>query len=273
MIQTESVEARTTYHASTDPLSTTDRTSPARETKTASGSHALMEIPCSKREAVNTYIREVFIDAPGLVPPIVREFEERARVLPIPPHHVSPEIGKMLQVLVRASGARRVLEIGTMWGYSAWWMSQGFDGFDADCAIVTLEKELKHYTLAREFFSAAGIAAHVDVRHCDALQELHAFAPQGADASGIFDFIFLDADKREYPVFFVLCLPLLRRGGLFVIDNVIFSSAWGDVTVADETEDPRISRAQECNRLVVKSEELIAVPLAIGSGVMLAVKN
>lgn len=219
-----------------------------------------MEIPSSARERVNQYIRDVFTS----VPPVVTDFEERARAMPIPPHHITPELGKFLQVMVSTIQARRVLEIGTMWGYSAWWLAQGLP---AGGSIITLDKDLKHHTLAREFFTAAGLDDRITAKLVNALDELQLYTP------GSFDLIFLDADKREYPALFQLCVPLLRSGGLFLVDNVIYSSAWDGKTVADETEDGRIRHAAEFNRLVAASPDLVAVPLAIRSGVMIALKT
>lgn len=221
-----------------------------------------MEIPDSARARVNTYIRKQF----ALVPPVVLEFEQRAAALPIPPHHITPEVGRFLEVLVRAIGARRVLEIGTMWGYSAWWLAQGLA---SGGTVTTLDKDLKHFNVATEFFAAAGLNDRVVSKHVNALDELQ--LPEYE--RGSFDFIFLDADKREYPAMYGLCVPLLRSGGLFVVDNVIYSSAWNGLTVADETEDQRIRHAAEFNRLVAESDELVGVPLAIRSGVMVAVKK
>ncbi|MDP3970802.1 MAG: O-methyltransferase [bacterium] len=218
-----------------------------------------MEIPLEKREQVNKYIVDKYTD----VPEKVLEFERRAKSLPIPPHHIKPQFGKLLQVLVQAKGAKSILEIGTMWGYSTWWLYQSLA---VDGKIVTLEKELKHYNLAKDFFSEMDMS-RVDLRHCDALEELKKFQPEE------FDFVFIDADKREYPGFFQLSKSLLKSGGMLVVDNVIFSSGWKGNTVADAVYDGRIKKAQELNSMLAESDDFIAVPIAIESGVMIATKK
>lgn len=218
-----------------------------------------MEIPAEAREQINAYIQSTFTD----VPAIVTQFEQRARALPIPPHHIQPELGKLLQVLVKMKQARAILEVGTMWGYSAWWMYQGLAETGT---LITLEKELKHYTLAKAFFATLEMD-RAEVRHTDALQELTQFSPQQ------FDFVFLDADKREYPRFLELIIPLLQPGGVLVVDNVIFSSSWKGKTVADDTDDERIQNARRLNTMLAEHPDFVAVPVAINSGIMVAVKR
>lgn len=217
-----------------------------------------MEIPAQSRDQINRYIRERFID----IPAIVTTFEQRARAMPIPPHHIMPELGKLLQILVSIKAAKSILEIGTMWGYSAWWMYQGLS---RSGKLITLEKELKHYTLAKTFFAAADME-RAEVRHVDALTELPSFSHEQ------FDFIFLDADKREYPRFFELLIPLLQPGGVLVVDNVIFSSSWKGNTVADDSDDERIQNAKRLNTMIANHPNFMAVPVAMNSGIMVATK-
>ncbi len=218
-----------------------------------------MEIPNEARERVNTYIQDNFTK----VPDMVTQFEQRARALPIPPHHISPELGKLLQVFVSMKQAQSILEIGTMWGYSAWWMYQalGLTG-----TLITLEKELKHFNLAKAFFETLQME-RVELRYTDALAELTTFSPNQ------FDFVFLDADKREYPRFLELIIPLLQPGGVLVVDNVIFSSAWKGKTVADDPDDERIQNARKLNSMLAEHPDFTAVPVAINSGIMVAVKQ
>ncbi len=217
-----------------------------------------MEIPLESRDKVNQYIRDTFI----VVPNIVSEFEKKARALPIPPHHIKPDFGKLLQILVAATASKNILEIGTMWGYSAWWMHRGLVNKGS---IITLEKELKHYTLAKEFFSAMHMNSAL-LHHVDALEYLTEFDGEP------FDFVFIDADKREYPQFLELVTPLMKSGAMLVVDNIIFSSSWNNTTVADETDDERIQQAQKFNALLACSDEFIAVPIPVHSGIMIATK-
>lgn len=121
--------------------------------------------------------------------------------------------GKFLEFLVRISGARRVLEIGTLGGYSTLWMARGLP---EDGKIVTLEFDPHHADIARENMRNAGVLDRIDLRvgrAIDNLPALAAFAP--------FDLIFIDADKESYPEYLEWSLKLSRPGTVIVADNVV----------------------------------------------------
>jgi predicted O-methyltransferase YrrM len=143
---------------------------------------------------------------------VVLDFMRRAQHKRIVPHHISPASGLFLATLVRSMRAKCILEIGTLWGYSTWWLYQGLADVIAS-NIVTIEKELKHRQLAEQFFGATALA-HVTLVTGDAIQLL----PQYPAAE--FDVIFLDADRRDYAVLLPQLVRVLRPGGLFIIDNV-----------------------------------------------------
>lgn len=218
-----------------------------------------MEIPLSSRDQVNQYIRKNFT----AVPDKVLEYEEIAANMPIPPHHISPELGKLLMILVKSIKAKSVLEIGTMWGFSTWWLWQGLN---EQGKIITLDKDLKHCNLAKQFLADMKMQEQVELRQVDALEELKNFE------NNQFDFIFLDADKKEYCRFYDLFKDLLQPGGMLVVDNAIFSSAWDDKTVADHTNKISIQKTQEFNKIISNSQEFTAVPVAVNSGILLALK-
>ncbi|MFH0818399.1 MAG: class I SAM-dependent methyltransferase [Patescibacteria group bacterium] len=217
-----------------------------------------MEIPLDKREKVNDYIRNNF----AKVPDMVLRYQALARALPIPPHHISSEMGKLLSILVHSIKAKNILEVGTMWGYSSWWMAQGLE---KDGHIITYEKELKHYNLAKRFFQAMKLG-NIELIYGDALLSVN------EHKDNYFDLIFLDADKKEYPALYPLIKNKLKSGGLLVVDNVIFSSAWKDKTVVDTTDNESILATQAFNKLIIRDKEFDAVPVAINSGLILAVK-
>jgi len=190
----------------------------------------------------------------------VQDFVQRAKLLPIPPHHVSPELGQLLQLLVRSIHAQRILEIGTMWGYSTWWLNQGVtegtEGLheNAEKGIVTIEKQLKHYNLAKEFFATTRMS-QVDLRLGDALEEMPKLA------TGSIDFIFVDADRAEYPNFFPELKRLLKPGGLIVVDNMIV-----------EPDQINYQAVQDMQRLFAQDNDFIIASADIQAGLLLAVK-
>jgi Predicted O-methyltransferase len=143
----------------------------------------------------------------------------------LPAIDVSPTQGRLLQLLVRMCGARRVLEIGTLGGYSTMWIGRGLP---EDGTIVTLEVNEAHARVARANLDRAGLGDLVDIRVGPALLTL----PTLAD-SDPFDFVFLDADKRNNPRYLEWALRLTHPGSVVVCDNVVRSGDVADPDVAD----------------------------------------
>lgn len=133
----------------------------------------------------------------------------------LPPHDVSPLQGRMLQVLARAVGARRVLEIGTLGGYSTLWLSRALP---ADGTLVTLEFDARHAQVAATNLARAGVAERVELRVGSALESLARLADE---ARAPFDLVFVDADKRSNAEYLDWALALTRAGSLLVFDNVV----------------------------------------------------
>ncbi|WP_136622437.1 MULTISPECIES: O-methyltransferase [Mesorhizobium] len=137
----------------------------------------------------------------------------------LPAIDVSPAQGKLLSLLVRMRGARKVLEIGTLGGYSTIWMARALP---VDGKIVTLELDPHYAGVARSNFERAGVSERVELRVGPALQSLAAL---GAENAGPFDFIFIDADKPNNPHYLSWAMPLSRPGTVIVCDNVIRDGA------------------------------------------------
>jgi len=140
---------------------------------------------------------------------ILRETAARG----IPEIQITPVQGRFLRLLVQLLGARRILEIGTLSGYSAVWMAPALP---PDGKLITLEANPRHAALARESFRRAGVAERIDMRvgpALDALRDLRLDAP--------LDMVFIDADKGNNRGYFEWALAHVRRGGLIVVDNVL----------------------------------------------------
>jgi predicted O-methyltransferase YrrM len=133
----------------------------------------------------------------------------------LPAIQVSPVQGRMLHLLARMMGARRILEIGTLGAYSTIWLGRALP---ADGHLVTLESDEKHARVARGNIARAGLAGVVDLRFGRALDTLPALAAEDAEP---FDLAFIDADKPSLPDYFAWALRLVRDGGLVVVDNVV----------------------------------------------------
>lgn len=148
----------------------------------------------------------------------------------LPPIAVSATQGKLLFVLAKAMGARRILEIGTLGGYSGIWLARALP---PDGRLVTLEINPAHAAVARSNFERAGVASRVDLRVGDALEQLWDM-PTETDEP--FDLVFIDADKPRLAEYFDWSVRLARRGGLIVADNVVRDGAVAD----PRSEDPSV---------------------------------
>ncbi len=172
---------------------------------------------------VDDYIRDRLIPAD----PALDAAQTAAAAAGLPAIEVSPTQGKLLQLLARIAGARRILEIGTLAGYSTIWLARGLA---PGGRLVTLEADPHHAAVARANLAAAGLADVVEVREGPALDTL-------PNVEGPFDLVFIDADKRNNPNYLDWALRLSRPGTVIVCDNVVRrgritdpENAEGDVT-------------------------------------------
>ncbi|MFL5873641.1 MAG: O-methyltransferase [Solirubrobacterales bacterium] len=146
----------------------------------------------------------------------------------LPAIQVSPPQGKLLQLLVRLVGAKRILEFGTLGGYSAILMARALP---ADGRLVSLEANAEYAEVARASIERAGVGDRVEVRVGPALEALPALEEENAVP---FDLVFIDADKVNTPNYFDWALGHTRPGGLIVADNVVRDGSLGDAAASDE---------------------------------------
>src|SRR3982751_4185337 len=147
--------------------------------------------------------------------PILDDALEATAAAGLPAIAVSPNQGKLLQILAQIIGARSILEIGTLGGYSTIWMARGLK---SGGKVVTLEIDEKHADVARSNFVRAGLKDVIDLVVGNALETLPRLA---AERRVPFDFIFIDADKQSIPTYFEWALKLSRQGTVIVVDNVV----------------------------------------------------
>ncbi|MDT7558091.1 MAG: hypothetical protein QOC67_4131 [Pseudonocardiales bacterium] len=133
----------------------------------------------------------------------------------LPPIAVSPTLGKLLHLLARATGARRILEVGTLGGYSTIWLGRALP---AGGRLISLEAVDKHAEVARSNVAAAGLSEVVDIRVGPALEALPKLAAEQGDP---FDLIFIDADKENNVAYFDWAIRLARPGSMIIVDNVV----------------------------------------------------
>ncbi|WP_025274413.1 O-methyltransferase [Haloglycomyces albus] len=145
----------------------------------------------------------------------------------LPPIQVSPAQGKFLHLLASVQGAKRILEIGTLGGYSAIWMARALP---ADGHLVTLEVDPKHAKVAGSNVSQAGLTGLVDLRVAPALETLQKLVDSQEEP---FDLVFIDADKESYPQYLEWSLKLTRPGSVIVADNVVRGGSVAVTSSAD----------------------------------------
>ncbi len=186
----------------------------------------------------------------------------------LPKIAVSPSQGRLLHLLAKMQGARRILEIGTLGGYSAIWLARALP---ADGRLVTLEFAEKHFEVARANIARAGLSERVDQRLGAALDTLPRLAAEGA---GPFDFAFIDADKENCSPYFDWVVRLSRPGAVILVDNVVRD---GEVANA-RTTDPMVQGIRQLNEALAKDTRVTATTVqTVGSkgydGFMLARVN
>jgi len=174
----------------------------------------------------------------------------------LPAISVAPNQGKLLGLFARSIGARKILELGTLGGYSSIWLARALP---EDGSLVTLELEPKHAEVARKNLERAGVLSRVEIRvgrAVDSLRQLH------ASGRGPFDLIFIDADKESMPEYFTWALALARVGSLIVIDNVIRRGAVAD----PESTDPRVLGVRRAHELIAAEPRVSATAIqTVGS--------
>src|SRR5438105_3774045 len=171
--------------------------------------------------AVDRYITDLFMPPD----PALDAALEASAAAGLPPIHVSPNQGKLLQLLARVQGARSILEIGTLGGYSTIWLARALP---PGGRLITLEADPKHAEVARSNIARAGLADVVDLRLGRALETWPTLVGEAP-----FDLIFIDADKPSNPDYFEWALKLSRRGSLIIVDNVIRDGEVAEVSSRD----------------------------------------
>ncbi|HEY0972306.1 MAG TPA: O-methyltransferase [Gemmatimonadales bacterium] len=205
-------------------------------------------------DGVGDYIRNLFAPEDATLVSL-REEADRSG---LPPIAISADAGRLLQLLIVTAGARRVLEVGTLGGYSAIWMARALP---PDGSLVTLEREPAHAAFARRQLERAGLAGSVEVREGEALDLLAALDGER------FDLVFLDADKAPLPIYLDWALRLLGPGGLVVADNALR----GGRVLDPSADDPDTAGVREFNRRLATDQRLTSILVPTHDGVAVGV--
>jgi predicted O-methyltransferase YrrM len=190
--------------------------------------------------------------------PLLAELRELTATMTRSRMQISPEQGHFLAFLIRLTGARRVLEVGTYTGYSSLCMAFAMP---PDGRIVACDTSEEWTAVAKQFWKKAGFADRIDLRIGSAVDTLQALIKEGQQ----FDFVFIDANKEDYDAYYESSLQLVRPGGLIAVDNMLREGRVADPSVTQLS----VSAVRDLNAKIAKDERGDRVLLTVGDGMML----
>lgn len=202
--------------------------------------------------AVDQYINDQL--APS--DPVLDDALDACTAAELPAISVTPNQGKLLQLLARLVGAKNILEIGTLGGYSTIWLARALP---AGGRVITLEADAKHAKVACKNIARAGLTEVVELREGKALDTLPELAAEGLEA---FDLIFIDADKSNNPHYFDWALRLSHKGTLIIVDNVVRDGA----VIEADSDDPNIQGVRRLFEILAAEPRVVSTALqTVGS--------
>lgn len=207
-------------------------------------------------QALSDYVTQTFAAEDETLKRIRLEIPKQG----LPEIMISPEEAAFLHFLVAATGAKQVVEVGTLGGYSGIWIARALP---SDGRLITLEVDEKHARVARENFEKAGVADKVEVRVGDAHQMLPELETQGP-----FDFVFIDANKDGYPAYLEWSLSNLDVGGVVAAHNAF---AFGGKIINEDPSDKSVEIMRRFNQQLAQDPRLVATIFPAGDGMAVAV--
>ncbi len=201
------------------------------------------------------YIQNLFVSEDEVLQSIDDGLAERE----MPKISVPPEVGKTIYLLAKISGARRILEIGALGGYSTIWLARAVA---KEGEVVSLELSPKHAAFAEENVKRANLAHCVSFRIGDAQESLQTLGKEGE----IFDFFFIDADKLNYPTYLESAIRLSRPGAVIIADNTLQKGR----VINPEDDRPATQAIRKFNQMMATDPRLESILLPIGDGITIA---
>ncbi len=209
---------------------------------------------------IASYIQSISLREPE----ILRQLREETAKLPMGRMQISPEQGQLMALLAQLMGAKKTLEIGVFTGYSALAVALALP---SEGKVIACDISDQYVAIAQEFWQKAGVDHKIDLRIAPALDTLDQLI--AAEEIGTFDFVFIDADKRNYENYYERSLTLVRPGGLILIDNVL----WSGQVAAPTDQDKRTQAIREFNEKLYHDDRISLSVLAIADGLTLALKR
>lgn len=198
-------------------------------------------------------------------PELLTELRQRTAAMSGVGHmQISPEQGQFMALLVELMSAKKTLDIGVFTGYSSLVVALALP---ADGQVVGCDMNAEWTAIAKEFWQRAGVADKVQLHLAPASETLTKLLNQGE--AGTFDFAFIDADKKSYPVYYEQCLELLRPNGLIAIDNVLQQGRVADPSVTDDITNA----IRDFNKKLFHDSRITLSMIPLGDGLTLARKR
>jgi predicted O-methyltransferase YrrM len=217
----------------------------------------------AKSTFVDSAIQEYIIDTAVKEDPILRELREETSRLPNARMAIGPEQGQLMQLLARAIGARRYLEIGVFTGYSSLSMALALP---ADGYVLACDVSAEFTAVARRYWQAAGVASKIDLRIGPALDTLAAVRAKGVEP---FDIAFIDADKVNVGEYYESALEFVRPGGLILVDNVL----WDGAVLDAADQDPSTQALRAVNNKAGRDDRVDVALVPVCDGLLIALKR
>jgi predicted O-methyltransferase YrrM len=208
-------------------------------------------------DAVNDYLAALRPEPDG----VLAEMQEQAAAEQIPV--VAPETGALLHTLALAKGARRVVEVGTAIGVSTLYIARALP---EDGMVVSFEVDEERHRAARGYLDRAGVLARADLRLQDAQTGL-------AELEGPFEMAFIDGVKAQYGDYFEALVPLLGRGGVLAVDNVLMNGTVAEGRSDGHWSEEQLATARAFNQRLLSDPRLTGTVTPIGDGVLVAVRQ
>lgn len=218
----------------------------------------------SRNNNIPTELYDYILDSTLRDRPELKALRDETADMPMAGMQISPDQGQFMALLVKATGAKKAIEVGTFTGYSALIVA---GALPADGKLIACDVSDEYTSVGRPHWAKAGLTDKIDLRLGPAVETLDAMIAAGE--AGTYDMAFIDADKENYGHYYERCLRLLRAGGLILVDNVL----WGG-RVADAAEQDDSTTAIRALTQKMHSDDRIDFSLIpVGDGLSLAVKR
>ncbi|MBZ8179948.1 class I SAM-dependent methyltransferase [Oscillatoria salina] len=197
-------------------------------------------------------------------PEILRQLREETDKLPGSQMQIAPEQGQFMALLVQLLGAKKTLDIGVYTGYSSLSVALALP---AEGKVIACDTSEESVAIAQRYWKLAAVADKIDLRLAPALETLETLLAGGEAET--FDFVFIDADKANYPNYYEKSLQLIRQGGLIAVDNVL----WGGKVADSSIQDRRTQNIRDFNQKLLQDERVVISLVPIADGLTLALKR